>query len=106
MGRCPRIPTYWSLPWPSEDGRGNLRAVGEDTEQAIAVTSIRRRLGVMAVGCQLNSLLSRLDILGPWRDRAEVAGNHGPGAWPAGGAGHRLANRALRTEKYFIFCPF
>ena len=34
-------------------------------ERAIAVTAIRRRLGVMAVRCQASSLLGRLETLGP-----------------------------------------
>ena len=37
----------------------------EEAERAIAVTAIRRRLGVMAVRCQASSLLGRLETLGP-----------------------------------------
>ena len=38
---------------------------GEEAERSIAVSSIRRRLGVMAVRCQSSSLLGRLETLGP-----------------------------------------
>ena len=48
---------------PSRGRRGRMR--GEEAERAIAVTAIRRRLGVMAVRCQASSLLGRLETLGP-----------------------------------------
>ena len=38
---------------------------GEEAERSIAVSAIRRRLGVMAVRCQSSSLLGRLETLGP-----------------------------------------
>ena len=38
---------------------------GEEAERAIAVTAIRRKLGVMTVRCQASSLLGRLEALGP-----------------------------------------
>ena len=37
----------------------------DEAERAIAVSAIRRRLGVMAVRCQASSLLGRLERLGP-----------------------------------------
>ena len=43
--------------------RGRMR--GEEPERSIAVSAIRRRLGVMAVRCQSSSLLERLETLGP-----------------------------------------
>ena len=43
--------------------RGRWRT--EEGERAIAVTQLRRRLGVMAVKCQASSLLGRLETLGP-----------------------------------------
>ena len=36
----------------------------EEGERSIAISSIRRRLGVMTVRCQANSLLGRLETLG------------------------------------------
>ena len=48
---------------PSRGRRGRMR--GEEAERAMAVTAIRRRLGVMAVRCQASSLLGRLETLGP-----------------------------------------
>ena len=48
---------------PSRGRRGRMR--GEEAERSIAVSSIRRRLGVMAVRCQSSSLLGRLETLGP-----------------------------------------
>ena len=43
--------------------RGHWRT--EEGERAIAVTALRRRLGVMTVKCQASSLLGRLETLGP-----------------------------------------
>ncbi len=48
---------------PTTGKRGRLRS--EDAERAMAVSSLRRRLGVMAVRCQASSLLGRLETLGP-----------------------------------------
>ena len=48
---------------PSRGRRGRMR--GEEAERAIAVTAIRRKLGVMTVRCQASSLLGRLEALGP-----------------------------------------
>ena len=47
---------------PSRGRRGWMR--GEEAERAMAVTAIRRRLGVMVVRCQASSLLGRLETLG------------------------------------------
>ena len=43
--------------------RGRFRT--EEGERAVAVSALRRRLGVMAVKCQASSLLGRLETLGP-----------------------------------------
>ena len=48
---------------PSQGRRGRMR--GEEAKRSIAVSSIRRRLGVMTVRCQSSSLLGRLETLGP-----------------------------------------
>ena len=48
---------------PTTGKRGRLRS--EDAERAMAVSALRRRLGVMAVRCQASSLLGRLETLGP-----------------------------------------
>ena len=37
----------------------------EEGERAVAISSLRRRLSVMAVKCQASSLLGRLETLGP-----------------------------------------
>ena len=37
----------------------------EEAERAVAITCIRRRLGVMTVRCQASSLLGRLETMGP-----------------------------------------
>ena len=37
----------------------------EEGERAVAISALRRRLGVMAVKCQASSLLGRLETLGP-----------------------------------------
>ena len=47
---------------PTISRRGRLRT--EEGERLIAISSIRRRLGVMTVRCQANSLLGRLETLG------------------------------------------
>ena len=44
-------------------GRGLLRS--EDAERAIAMSSLRRRVGVATVRCQAITLLGRLETLGP-----------------------------------------
>ena len=48
---------------PSRGRRGILRS--EEAERLVAVSSIRRRLGVAAVKGQAMSLLGRLEVLGP-----------------------------------------
>ena len=45
----------------------------EEAERSIAVSSIRRRLGVMTVRCQANSLLGRMETLGGGRGGAAAA---------------------------------
>ena len=47
---------------PTLSRRGRMRT--EEGERSIAVSSIRRRLGVMTVRCQANSLLGRMETLG------------------------------------------
>ena len=47
----------------SRGRKGLLRS--EEAERAIAITGLRRKLGVMAVRCQASSLLGRLETLGP-----------------------------------------
>ena len=51
----------------------------EEGERAVAISSLRRRLSVMAVKCQASSLLGRLETLGPGgtaalRRRQQAAG--------------------------------
>ena len=48
---------------PSTGKRGLLRS--EAAEVALAISGLRRRVGVMAVRCQASSLLGRLEGLGP-----------------------------------------
>ena len=48
---------------PSTGKRGLLRS--EAAEMAMAISGLRRRVGVMAVRCQASSLLGRLEGLGP-----------------------------------------
>ena len=48
---------------PTRGRRGHMRT--EEGERAVAISSIRRRLGVMTVRCQASSLLGRLESLGP-----------------------------------------
>ena len=48
---------------PSRGRRGHLRS--EEGERAVAIGSLRRRVGVMTVRCQAASLLGRLETLGP-----------------------------------------
>ena len=43
--------------------RGHMRS--EKGERAVAISSLRRRLGVVTVRCQASSLLGRLETLGP-----------------------------------------
>ena len=47
---------------PTISRRGRMRT--EEGERSIAISSIRRQLGVMTVRCQANSLLGRLETLG------------------------------------------
>ena len=48
---------------PSRGRRGHLRT--EEGERAVAMSALRRRLGVLTVRCQSHSLLGRLEVLGP-----------------------------------------
>ena len=47
----------------SRGRKGHLRT--EEAERALAISSLRRRLGVLTARCQTHSLLGRLDVLGP-----------------------------------------
>ena len=55
---------------------GHLRK--EEGERAMAISALRRRLGVLTVNCQALSLLGRLEVLGP--GTAAAAGRR----WHAG----------------------
>ena len=48
--------------------RGHMSC--EEGERAMAISALRRRLGVMIVRCQVSSLLGRLETLGPGGDAA------------------------------------
>ena len=48
---------------PTRGKRGLMRS--EEAERAIAISSLRRRLGVATVRAQCHSLLGRLETLGP-----------------------------------------
>ena len=48
---------------PSLSRRGHMRT--EEGERAVAMASLRRRLGIMTVRCQASSLLGRMETLGP-----------------------------------------
>ena len=61
---------------PSRGRRGHLRS--EEGERAMAISALRRRLGVLTVRCQALSLLGRLEVLGP--GTAAAAGRR----WHAG----------------------
>ena len=37
----------------------------EEGERSLAISGLRRRLGVLTVKCQAHSLLGRLEVLGP-----------------------------------------
>ena len=50
----------------------------EEGERAMAISALRRRLGVLTVRCQALSLLGRLEVLGP--GTAAAAGRR----WHAG----------------------
>ena len=43
----------------------HLQFVLEEGERAVAIASLKRRLGVMTVRCQASSLLGRMETLGP-----------------------------------------
>ena len=47
---------------PSRGKRGFIR--GEDSERALVISNIRRKLGVATVRAQASSLLGRLEVLG------------------------------------------
>ena len=51
------------LAGPGRGRRGYMRS--EEGERAMTISSLRRRVGVMAVRCQVSSLLGRLETLGP-----------------------------------------
>ena len=87
---------------PSVGKRGLLRS--EEGERAVAIATLRRRLGVMTVKCQASSLLGRLETLGP--GGAAAAGRRGQAAavearWRRESRAFQLAVRgswrALRT---------
>ena len=61
---------------PCVGRRGLLRS--EEGERAVAIATLRRRLGVMTVKCQASSLLGRLETLGP--GGAAAAGRRGQAA--------------------------
>jgi hypothetical protein len=61
---------------PSRGRRGHMRS--EEGERAMAISALRRRLGVLTVRCQALSLLGRLEVLGP--GTAAAAGRR----WHAG----------------------
>ena len=48
---------------PSRGKRGHMRS--EEGKRAVAISALRRRLGVLTVRCQALSLLGRLEVLGP-----------------------------------------
>ena len=87
---------------PSRGRRGVMRS--EDAERAMAVSAIRRRVGVATVRAQVSSLVGRLDTLGPgWtaasgrrKETAELERR-----WRAEVQAHALATRqgwrALRS---------
>ena len=88
---------------PSVGKRGLLRS--EEGERAVAIATLQRRLGVMTVKCQANSLLGRLETLGP--GGAATAGRRGHTAavearWRRESRAFQLAVRgswrALRTS--------
>ena len=47
----------------SRGRKGNMRT--EEGERSLAISGLRRRLGVLTVKCQAHSLLGRLEALGP-----------------------------------------
>ena len=76
----------------------------EDGERAVAISALRRRLGVLTVKCQCISLLGRLEVLGP--GTAAAAGRRWQAAdlerrWRREEQAHSLAraqgHRAYRT---------
>ena len=76
----------------------------EEGERAVAISSLRRRLGVMTVRCQASSLLGRLETLGPGGaaavGRRQQAGDL-ERRWRRESRAHQLATihswRALRS---------
>ena len=81
-----------------------LHMRSEEGERAVAISSLRRRLGVMTVRCQASSLLGRLETLGP--GGAAAAGRRQQAAdlewrWRKESQAHQLATiyswRALRS---------
>ena len=82
--------------------RGRMRS--EEGERAVAISSLRRRLGVMTVRCQASSLLGRLETLGS--GGAAAAGRRQQAGelerrWRRESEAHQLATihswRALRS---------
>ena len=55
----------------SRGRKGHMRT--EEGERSLAISSLRRRLGVLTVRCQARSLLGRLEALGPGR-RQQLGG--------------------------------
>ena len=54
----------------SRGRKGHMRT--EEGERSLAISALRRRLGVLAVKCQAYSLLGRLETLGPGATAAEL----------------------------------
>ena len=86
----------------SRGKRKHMRS--EEGERAVAISSLRRRLGVMTVRCQASSLLGRLETLGPGGaaavGRRQQAGDL-ERRWRRESQAHQLATihswRALRS---------
>ena len=86
----------------SRGKRKHMRS--EEGERAVAISSLRRRLGVMTVRCQASSLLGRLETLGPGGaaavGRRQQAGDL-ERRWRRESQSHQLATihswRALRS---------
>ena len=52
----------------SRGRKGHMRT--EEGERSLAISALRRRLGVLTVRCQAHSLLGRLEALGPGANAA------------------------------------
>ena len=69
----------------------------EEGERSLAISGLRRRLGVLTVKCQAHSLLGRLEVLGPGATAA--AGRR----WQAAGAREMLEEG--REGSHSRLCP-